>query len=137
MQPDFHAIPGAEGWQLSNPSILSAAALRASVEIFDEANMQRLRAKSELLSGYLEFLLDQQASKNFSIITPRDSAHRGAQLSLRVLENGRAICDALAKEGIICDWREPDILRVAPVPLYNTFLDVYTFAEKFLSATQR
>ena len=137
MQPDFHAIPGAEGWQLSNPSILSAAALRASVEIFDEANMQRLRAKSELLTGYLEFLLDQQASKNFSIITPRDSAHRGAQLSLRVLENGRAICDALAKEGIICDWREPDILRVAPVPLYNTFLDVYTFAEKFLSATHR
>lgn len=99
--------------------------------------MERLRAKSALLTGYLEFLLDQDRSKRFSIITPRDSAQRGAQLSLRVNENGRAICDALAKEGIICDWREPDILRVAPVPLYNTFLDVYTFAEKFLSATQR
>jgi kynureninase len=137
MKPDFHPIPGAEGWQLSNPSILSAAALRASLDIFDEAKMERLRAKSELLTGYLEFLLEQDRSKRFSIITPRDSAHRGAQLSLRVNENGRAICDALAKEGIICDWREPDILRVAPVPLYNTFLDVYTFAEKFLSATQR
>ena len=137
MKPDFHPIPGAEGWQLSNPSILSAAALRSSLDIFDEAKMERLRAKSALLTGYLEFLLDQDRSKRFSIITPRDSAQRGAQLSLRVNENGRAICDALAKEGIICDWREPDILRVAPVPLYNTFLDVYTFAEKFLSATQR
>jgi kynureninase len=137
MQPDFHAIPGAEGWQLSNPSILSAAALRASLDVFDEAKIEHLRAKSESLTSYLEFLLDQKPSKKFSIITPRDSAHRGAQLSLRVNENGRAICDALAKDGIICDWREPDILRVAPVPLYNTFLDVYTFAEKFLGATQR
>jgi kynureninase len=137
MKPDFNPIPGAEGWQLSNPSILSAAALRSSLDIFDQAKMERLRAKSELLTGYLEFLLDQDRSKRFSIITPRDSAQRGAQLSLRVNENGRAICDALAKEGIICDWREPDILRVAPMPLYNTFLDVYTFAEKFLSATQR
>jgi kynureninase len=135
MPPDFAAIPGAEGWQLSNPSILSAAALRASLDIFDEATMQRLRGKSEQLTGYLEFLLDQSWSKNFSIITPRDSSHRGAQLSLRLSENGRAVCDALAKEGIICDWREPDIMRVAPVPLYNTFSDVHTFAEKFLAAT--
>jgi kynureninase len=137
MQPDFHAISGAEGWQLSNPSILSAAALRASVDIFDEAKMERLRAKSKTLTSYLEFLLDQKPSKRFSIITPRDSAHRGAQLSLRVNANGRAICDALAKDGIICDWREPDIMRVAPVPLYNTFLDVHAFAEKFLAAIHR
>jgi kynureninase len=137
MQPDFHAIPGAEGWQLSNPSILSAAALRSSLDIFDDAKMERLCAKSESLTSYLEFLLDQKPSKKYSIITPRESTRRGAQLSLRVIENGRAICDALAKEGIICDWREPDILRVAPVPLYNTFLDVHTFAEKFLSATHR
>ncbi|MGB8541524.1 MAG: kynureninase [Candidatus Acidiferrales bacterium] len=136
MPPDFDAIPGAEGWQLSNPSILSAAALRASLDIFDEATMPRLRAKSELLTGYLEFLLDQASSKSFSIITPRDRAHRGAQLSLRVGKNGRAVYDALARAGIICDWREPDVMRVAPVPLYNTFLDVHTFAEKFLAATQ-
>jgi kynureninase len=137
MLPDFHVIPGAEGWQLSNPSILSAAALRASLDIFDEATMQRLRAKSESLTGYLSFFLDQNASKKFSVITPQDTAQRGAQLSFRVAENGRAICDALAKDGIICDWREPDILRVAPVPLYNTFLDVHTFAEKFLAAIDR
>ncbi len=135
MLPDFQAIPGAEGWQLSNPSILSAAALRASLDIFDEATMQRLRAKSESLTGYLSFLLNQNASRKFSVITPR--GHRGAQLSSRVVENGRAICDALAKDGIICDWREPDIMRVAPVPLYNTFSDVYTFAEKFLAAIHR
>jgi kynureninase len=137
MGSDFQAIPGAEGWQLSNPSILSAAALRASLDIFDDATIERLRAKSESLTSYLEFLLDGNPSKKFSIITPRDSAHRGAQLSLRITENDRAICNALAKEGIICDWREPDILRVAPVPLYNTFLDVYTFAETFLAATRR
>ena len=137
MPQDFQAIPGAEGWQLSNPSILSAAALRASLEIFHEATMQRLRAKSELLTSYLEFLLDQDISKKFSIITPRDSANRGAQLSLRLTEKGREVCDALAKDGIICDWREPDILRVAPVPLYNTFSDVHTFADKFLAAMRR
>jgi len=137
MKPEFRVIPGAEGWQLSNPSILSAAALRASLDIFDEATIERLRAKSELLTGYLEFLLNQNPSKKFSIITPRDAAHRGAQLSLRVSENGRSICDVLAKDGIICDWREPDILRVAAIPLYNTFLDVHTFAEKFLAAIRR
>lgn len=134
MGPDFHAIPSAEGWQLSNPSILSAAALRASVDIFSEVGMERLRAKSEALAGYLEFLLDRAGSDKFSIITPRDPAQRGAQLSLRVKHNGRAICDALAEQGVICDWREPDMLRVAPVPLYNSFLDVYVFAEKLLSA---
>ena len=137
MKPDFRVIPGAEGWQLSNPSILSAAALRASLDIFDEAKMERLRAKSELLTGYLEFLLNHSPPKNFSIITPREAARRGAQLSLRVSENGRAICNALAKDGIICDWREPDILRVAPIPLYNTFLDAHTFAEEFLAAIGR
>jgi kynureninase len=137
MEPDFQAIPGAEGWQLSNPSILSAAALRASLEIFDEAKIDRLRAKSELLTNYLEFLLDQSRSKKFSMITPRESAHRGAQLSLRVTENGRTVCDALTRDGVICDWREPDIMRVAPVPLYNTFSDVHTFAEKFLAAIHR
>ena len=134
MGPDFHPIAGAEGWQLSNPSILSLATLRASMDILDEAGMERLRAKSERLTGYLQFLLDQNASDKFQIITPSDPAQRGAQLSLRVSKNGRAICDQLAKSGIICDWREPDILRVAPVPLYNSFLDVYVFAEEFFKA---
>ena len=109
------------------------AALRASMEIFDEATIARLRAKSETLTAYLEFLLTQQANEKFSILTPRDPAQRGAQLSLQVKKGGRAVCDRLAQQGILCDWREPDILRVAPVPLYNSFLDVHTFADKFLS----
>jgi kynureninase len=136
MDPNFRAMSGAEGWQLSNPSILSMAALRASMDIFDEVGMQRLRAKSELLTGYLEFLLTQRRDDSFSIITPSDPAQRGAQLSLRIKKNGRAICDRLAQQGIVCDWREPDIMRVAPVPLYNTFVDVYAFAQKFLSASR-
>jgi kynureninase len=134
MGPDFQPIPGAEGWQLSNPSILSLAVLRASMEIFDEAQIERLRAKSERLTAYLQFLLTQKPSDKFQIITPADPAQRGAQLSLRLKTNGRNVCDSLAKKGIICDWREPDIMRVAPVPLYNSFLDAYIFAENFLSA---
>jgi kynureninase len=85
------------------------------------------------LTTYLEFLLEQKPQEGFSIITPRDPAQRGAQLSLRVTKNGRAVCESLAHHGIICDWREPDIMRVAPVPLYNSFLDVHTFVEKFLT----
>ena len=133
MEPKFQPIAGAEGWQLSNPSILSMAALHASMDIFDEATMARLRAKSETLTSYLEFLLTQQHCENYSVLTPRDPSQRGAQLSLQIRKGGRAICDRLAQQGVICDWREPDILRVAPVPLYNSFLDVHTFGEKFLS----
>ena len=133
MPSQFRPIAGAEGWQLSNPSILSMAALRASMEIFDEATMPRLRAKSESLSGYLEFLLAQHPRENFAILTPPQPSQRGAQLSLQIKKGGRALCDRLAQQGVICDWREPDILRVAPVPLYNSFLDVHTFAEKFLA----
>ncbi len=133
MGPDFHPMPGAEGWQLSNPSILSMAPLRASLEIFAEAGMDRLRKKSVSLTGYLEFLLDQSASKSFSILTPREPGRRGAQLSLRVLQNGRSVCERLNAEGILCDWREPDILRIAPVPLYNTYSDVHRFVQRFLN----
>jgi kynureninase len=132
MPSKFQPIPGAEGWQLSNPSILSMAALRASMEIFDEVTMARLGAKSEALTGYLEFLLAQHTKENFSVLTPREPSERGAQLSLQIKQGGRAVCDRLAQQGIICDWREPDTLRVAPVPLYNAFTDVHTFADKFL-----
>jgi kynureninase len=94
--------------------------------------MPALRAKSLALTSYLESLLRQRPSSNFSIITPSDPAQRGAQLSLRLHYKGRAVCDALKEQGVICDWREPDILRVAPVPLYNSFIDAYTFVEKFV-----
>ena len=132
MGPHFDVISGAEGWQLSNPPILPLAALRASMDIFDEAGMEKLRAKSVLLTGYLEFLLGQYPNQNFSIITPRDPAQRGAQLSIRMHRHGRMICDRLAAQGVICDWREPDILRVAPAPLYNSFFEVYRFVEIFV-----
>ncbi len=134
MGPDFRAMEGAEGWQLSNPSILSLAALRASIDIFDEAGMEPLRAKSVSLTGYLEFLLDDHSSSKFEIRTPREPQRRGAQLSLRIKTGGRAICDRLFEEGVLCDWREPDILRVAPVPLYNSYTDVYRFVQRFTSA---
>jgi len=132
MGPDFHPMEGAEGWQLSNPPILALAALRASMEIFAEAGMQSLRAKSESLTEYLQFLLDRQNSTNFLIITPRETARRGAQLSIRLPNHGRAVCDRLAGEGVIGDWREPDTFRVAPVPLYNSYGDVYRFVERFV-----
>ena len=134
MGPEFQAIASAEGWQLSNPSILALAALRASMDIFDEAGMERLRAKSESLTGYLEYLLNQKRSNHFQIVTSSDPKQRGAQLSLRIPADGRRVCDELAAAGIICDWREPDIMRVAPVPLYNSFMDAYIFAEEFFRA---
>jgi kynureninase len=131
MGPEFHPMPGAEGWQLSNPPILALAPLRASMHIFCLAGMERLRAKSIALTGYLEFLLRGAGSKKFSIITPSEPERRGCQLSIRVPERGRALCDRLASQGILGDWREPDIFRVAPVPLYNSYRDVYDFARQF------
>jgi kynureninase len=134
MGPDFRPMAGAEGWQLSNPPILALAALRASMEIFSEAGMDRLRAKSVSLTAYMEFLLGQQASPKFSIITPREPDRRGAQISIRVPSDGRKLCERLAAGGVIGDWREPDTFRVAAVPLYNSYQDVYRFSQRFASA---
>jgi kynureninase len=134
MGPEFRPMAGAEGWQLSNPPILSLAPLRASMEIFSEAGIESLRAKSVLLTGYMEFLLGQQASPKFSIITPREQERRGAQLSIRLPKDGRMLCDRLAVEGVIGDWREPDTFRVAAVPLYNSYQDVYRFVQRFSAA---
>lgn len=128
MPPYFEPLAGAEGWQLSNPPILALAALRASLEIFAEAGMPALRAKSEQLTGYLEWLIDQKnTNANIRIITPRDPAQRGCQLSLQTLSQGRAIFDRLTAAGVIADWREPDVIRIAPVPLYNRFVDAWDF----------
>jgi kynureninase len=134
MGPHFQPMPGADGWQLSNPSIMSMAPLRASLEIFAAAGMQPLREKSESLTGYLEFLLDRCASLDFTVLTPREPDRRGAQLSIRIHHGGRSICDRLIGHGAVCDWREPDILRIAPVPLYNTYRDVHRFVERFIAA---
>jgi kynureninase len=134
MGPDFHPMAGADGWQLSNPPILALAPLRASMGIFSEAGMENLRAKGLSLTGYLEYLLTQHTSPKFSVITPREPERRGAQLSIRIASNGRQLCEQLASEGIIGDWREPDTFRVAPVPLYNSFQDVCSFVQRFLAA---
>ena len=131
MKSEFRPMMGAEGWQVSNPPILSLAALRASMDIFHEAGIERLREKSVSLTGCLEFLLNQRVSPMFSLITPHEAERRGSQLSIRVPNNAHKACSELAAEGILFDWREPDIIRVAPVPLYNSYQDVYRFAEQF------
>jgi kynureninase len=119
---------------LSNPSIVSLAVLRASMEIFHEAGMERLRAKGISLTGYLEFLLNNGAPRNFTIVTPCERERRGAQLSIRIPVDGRPLCERLVCEGIIGDWREPDTFRVAPVPLYNSYHDVFKFVQRFAAA---
>ena len=129
MGPDFDCLPGAEGWQLSNPPILQMAALRASLEIFDDAGMTALTEKSQKLTGYLESLILEIADERISIITPSDSAERGCQLSIRVKNADKSLFNAITERGIFADWREPDVIRVAPVPLYNSFADVYQFSQ--------
>ena len=136
MGPEFHPMQGAEGWQLSNPPILALAPLRASMDIFSEAGMERLRAKSVQLTGYMEFLLQEKVSPKFCVTTPREAERRGAQLSIRLPNEGRNLCDRLAAQGVIGDWREPDTFRVAAIPLYNSFQDVYRFVQKFFATLQ-
>jgi kynureninase len=131
MSPEFHPMQGADGWQLSNPSIFSMAPLRASLELFGEAGMPKLREKSEALTAYLEEDLTKRADGRFSIVTPGEKSRRGAQLSIRVGSRRRDLVDQLAAQGVICDWREPAIVRAAPVPLYNSFEDVERFVEIF------
>jgi len=131
MGPEFEPTPGADGWQLSNPPILALAPLRASLEQFGRATMPALRAKSERLTGYLEQLIDAGLRDVLDVVTPRDVSQRGCQLSLRVVggrERGRELFDYLASRGVLGDWREPDVIRISPVPLYNTHADVLRFA---------
>lgn len=134
MGPKFQPIPGADGWQLSNPSIMSLAVLRASMDIFHETGMERLRSKSVSLTSYMEFLLRQASSSKFAIITPREKERRGAQLSIQVCHHGRKLWEELMMAGVVGDWREPDIFRIAPVPLYNSYHDVFRFVERFAAA---
>jgi kynureninase len=129
MEPEFKPLMGAEGWQISNPPILQMAALRASLEIFDEAGMAALREKSLKLTGYLESLIDCIGDERISIITPSDPNQRGCQISIRVRGGERSLHEQLTSRGVFADWREPDVIRVAPVPLYNSFTDVYRFSE--------
>ncbi len=132
MEPLFRAAPGVAAWQISNPPILAAAPLLASLAIFQEARIERLRAKSVELTGFLEFLVEQ-LRPDAQFITPRQMDARGCQISIRITggspTRGRRVFEKLGERGVVCDWRDPDVIRVAPVPLYNTFEDVFRFSE--------
>lgn len=129
MGPAFKPLAGAEGWQISNPPILQMAALRASLEIFEEAGIDALCEKSVKLTGYLESLIDDIDDERIQIITPRDADQRGCQLSIRVKGGDRSLFEKISSRGVYADWREPDVIRVAPAPLYNSFADAHRFAE--------
>ena len=129
MGDEFVPMRGAEGWQISNPPIFQMASLRASLEIFEEAGMNNLREKSVKLTNYLEFLLNEIHAVRISVITPSNSFERGCQLSIRVKDSDKNLFKKISARGVFADWREPDVIRVAPVPLYNSFADVYRFVE--------
>jgi kynureninase len=141
MEKHFVPQSGAAGWQISNAPVLSMAAHKASLEIFDKAGMKALRKKSLMLTGYLEWLLNPQSlpdrqagairnsQSSFQVITPNQKEHRGCQLSIQTDKNGRKLFKKLTKEGVIADWREPDVIRVAPVPLYNKYEEVWHFVQ--------
>ncbi|ALI98737.1 kynureninase [Rufibacter tibetensis] len=135
MKKGFTPMPGADGWQLSNGQILPMAVHKASLELFDEAGIENLWAKSERLTGYLEFLIKElnQPKEALEVITPAEPSARGCQLSLLVHQNGRQLFETLMANGFILDWREPNVIRVAPTPMYNTFEDVHRFGQ-FLAA---
>jgi len=129
LEPEFIPVASADGWQISNPPIFSMAPLRASLAIFDDAGgMEPLRAKSVRLTSYLEFLLKEIGSKKFTVITPREPEARGCQLSILANEHPKELFSKLQAAGVKCDFREPNVIRVAPTPLYNTFQDVWRFS---------
>ena len=129
MEKYFTPDEGAEGWVLSNPPVLALAGMRSSLELFSEAGMENLLAKSKKLTGFLEFLIQQLNHPKIKIITPENPHERGCQLSLQVQDADHSLFDRLRENGVLGDWREPDVIRVAPVPLYNTFEEVFRFAD--------
>jgi len=133
MEKGFEPIPTAEGWQLSNAPVLSMAAHKGSLDIFEEAGIENLHNKRKQLAAYLHFVLNdinsRQQEKVLEIITPANENERGCQVSMLMLKNGKEIFNELTKQGVIADWREPNVIRIAPVPLYNSFEDVQKFGE--------
>ena len=130
MRDEFDQLPGAEGWQLSNPPILSMAAIKASLDMFQEVGIKKLVKKSKNLTGYFEFLLKQVGEDSIRIITPSNPEERGCQLSIQVKNADKSLHHKLTEAGVISDWREPDVIRCAPTPLYNSFQDVYHLVNK-------
>ncbi len=137
MEKEFDPIPTAEGWQLSNAPVLSMAAHKASLDLFDEAGFENLVSKSKKLTDYLFFILEDVKAKNknlsFDILTPANPKRRGCQVSLLFNKDGKKIFDYLTSQGVIADWREPNVIRLAPVPLYNSFLDVWMLGQHLSS----
>lgn len=129
MRGEFDQLAGAEGWQMSNPAILSMAAIRASLDVFKDAGFDKLCKKSQQLTGYLEFLINELKNPNIKIITPKNPEERGCQLSIQVKNADRSLQHKLLQANVITDWREPDVIRCAPTPLYNSFEDVYKLVE--------
>ena len=129
MRDGFDPIPGVEAWQLSNPPILSMAAIMSSLKIFAEAKISNLRLKSVQLTGFMEYLINEIHDESIKIITPSDPNQRGSQLSIQMKNADKELFDWLTKEGVVADWREPDVIRVAPVALYNSFEDAYRFVD--------
>jgi kynureninase len=132
MEPGFSPMEGAEGWQLSNAPVLGMAAHLASLELFHEAGMERIGNKRDVMTAYLEFVIHDVSERHkerctFEIITPADKTKRGAQLSILVHGQGKALFDKLSEEGVVADWREPNVIRIAPAPLYNSFEDCFWF----------
>jgi kynureninase len=132
MEPNFDPVHGADGWQVSNLPILSLAPYLAAVEMFAAVGIDRLIAKRDLLTAYLEFILheiNKEVNSSFEIITPQNPAERGCQLSVFLHGEGRSLFDYLMKNGVITDWREPNVIRFAPVPFYTSFEDMYNFGQ--------
>jgi kynureninase len=129
LEPEFHARPGVDGWQISNPPILALAPLWASLELFDAAGLPALRARSLALTGCLLELLDELPQGRVEVLTPRDPAQHGCQVSLAIAEGGRELLRSLLDKGVVADFREPNIIRLAPVPLYNTFHEVWALGK--------
>jgi kynureninase len=140
MEPGFVPEPGAAGWQVSNPPIFAAAPLLASLQLFEAAGMQALRAKSLQMTELLLQQIDTRFAAHLQCITPREVARRGCQLSLRLHAGraaGRCVFEDLGASGVVADWREPDILRIAPVPLYNSYEDLAAFCNVLEAALRR
>ena len=133
MEKNFMPMPGAQGWQLSNAPVLTMAPCKASMDIFDEVGMNRLVSKSKRLTNYMEFIFNDISSRynncDLEIITPKEEKYRGCQLSVLCHGQGRSMFDFITKEGVIADWREPNVIRLAPVPLYNSFEDIYQLGQ--------
>jgi kynureninase len=141
MDPGFDPMPGAEGWQLSNAPVLSMAAHLASLEIFDEAGMENIGAKRDQMTAFLEFVIKDVSERNkekctFELITPSNPHERGAQLSIQAKGQGKALFNALSDAGVVADWREPNVIRVAPAPLYNSYEDCYWLGVELEKAIQ-